>query len=628
MAHALRALTLAWLLLGAGACQAASSSNTATDPAPSGRLSPNAEAERTASAVDSETLNSLVGDRDPASFERWVESHPQEGIALLGRLAAALGGAVDEPSVGRLTQFLTAAQQARWRRLASSPAAWTDEQVGAFIGLLLLDPQRFRSEPALRRRLFDGWLQGAEQARAAEPDRRAAVLEGLHRFDLDILESERLESAWGLAPRAGLDRERHVSSRQVVSSGPIEATLFSLPASLIDGTRALRFLRAVGAADPGRRLVVLTDGAVFDRLRGQGDPRWTLIHTYGRGYSAWPRDPITLTWRPDGGVHLLARPNRQRLREADQELAVELIQGLPAALDRTWGEPTWERATLPFHNGQLLLTDDSVWLSIHSVEPLVLQATGWEALSPGRLADPAAWTRFRDAALDAARRLAAFYGRTPRWVHPLPEHPSGRYLAAVGGGAGWDLDSLLTVVPGRDSNGRDFDGRIWVADPAAGLRAFRAAAPDEQEQLLATYREDQNGPFRLSAADAAAVAGMQAFCDLLARHLAEEGLTVTRVPLLLMQATAPGGAGSRQFTVGWNNLVLRPGQGARTIAEGFASGLPRWDRERIAAAATEEVTLVLYPPLVGSVVRNGGYRCASQHLRRAPGRQAPRRDVE
>ena len=63
--------------------------------------------------------------------------------------------------------------------------------------------------------------------------------------------------------------------------------------------------------------------------------------------------------------------------------------------------------------------------------------------------------------------------------------------------------------------------------------------------------------------------------------------------------------------LGWNNVVLR-----ESVAEGFASGLRVGDeraRETFAASGWE---LVLHPPLTASVVRGGGYRCASQHVRR------------
>jgi len=50
-------------------------------------------------------------------------------------------------------------------------------------------------------------------------------------------------------------------------------------------------------------------------------------------------------------------------------------------------------------------------------------------------------------------------------------------------------------------------------------------------------------------------------------------------------------------------------------AEGFSGLFPAGDRlakETFAAAGCE---LELLPPLVSSVIANGGYRCASNHLR-------------
>ncbi len=59
-------------------------------------------------------------------------------------------------------------------------------------------------------------------------------------------------------------------------------------------------------------------------------------------------------------------------------------------------------------------------------------------------------------------------------------------------------------------------------------------------------------------------------------------------------------------------------RGGKPRAEGFASLLPeggRLARETYARAGTE---LDLLPPLVASVIHNGGYRCASNQVRSPP----------
>ena len=79
-----------------------------------------------------------------------------------------------------------------------------------------------------------------------------------------------------------------------------------------------------------------------------------------------------------------------------------------------------------------------------------------------------------------------------------------------------------------------------------------------------------------------------------------------------------GGGGDARyphFLLGWNNVVVETREGG-VRAEGFAALLPSGDRRARAAFRALGVHLDLLPPLVESVVRNGGYRCASNHLRR------------
>jgi hypothetical protein len=71
-----------------------------------------------------------------------------------------------------------------------------------------------------------------------------------------------------------------------------------------------------------------------------------------------------------------------------------------------------------------------------------------------------------------------------------------------------------------------------------------------------------------------------------------------------------------EFLITWNNVVAETRDG-RLRAEGFASLIPTADRlvrETFAAAGAR---LDLFPPLVRSVILNGGYRCASNHVREA-----------
>ena len=69
------------------------------------------------------------------------------------------------------------------------------------------------------------------------------------------------------------------------------------------------------------------------------------------------------------------------------------------------------------------------------------------------------------------------------------------------------------------------------------------------------------------------------------------------------------------FLLTWNNVVVETRRGVLR-AEGFASGIPSADAAAEKIFTRAGVRLDLLPPLVGSIVRNGGYRCASNHLRR------------
>jgi hypothetical protein len=108
-----------------------------------------------------------------------------------------------------------------------------------------------------------------------------------------------------------------------------------------------------------------------------------------------------------------------------------------------------------------------------------------------------------------------------------------------------------------------------------------------------------------------------AFLDLAAAHLAAEGMEVRRLPLLtvpvaLLQDRA--GLSHSSFLITWNNVVVET-RGGLARAEGFSSLIPSGDTRAREAFGALGVRLDLLPPLVRSVILNGGYRCASNHLR-------------
>jgi hypothetical protein len=205
----------------------------------------------------------------------------------------------------------------------------------------------------------------------------------------------------------------------------------------------------------------------------------------------------------------------------------------------------------------------------------------------------------------------------------------------IGGGAGYDLDSLLTLLPaaaegpagaaGSRSAARGRPPVALVASLAAG-RSLLASLTAKDWQALRRGYDLAPAAGDLAAAlgaaqQAAAAARLDDFLDLIAGHLAGEGFRVARLPLLTVPVTLltdHEGVAGREFLLTWNNVVLEV-RGGRLHAEGFSNLLPAGDREASRVFAAAGCSLDLLPALVHSIVLNGGYRCASNHLRRSPG---------
>jgi hypothetical protein len=192
-----------------------------------------------------------------------------------------------------------------------------------------------------------------------------------------------------------------------------------------------------------------------------------------------------------------------------------------------------------------------------------------------------------------------------------------------------------------------------VADPAAGARLVAAASEAELAELRQLYGlappPGELGRRLAAAQGAPRAAALAAFLDLVATGLAGGGLalaespdgvaaaappatahpapagpalTVYRLPLLLIPKELLAGRPElpiRDFLVTWNNVVVEAGADGGARAEGFASGLAGGDEAARRAFAAAGFALDLLPPLPESVLRNGGYRCASNHLRHDDG---------
>jgi len=407
------------------------------------------------------------------------------------------------------------------------------------------------------------------------------------------------------------------------------ASVYSLPSPWIDAGEARALLVAVRKLDPHREILVLADEPTAQQLTplaGAGGAR--LLPTRGVAYSPWPRDPFSFARASHGAVRVIVRPNLQRGREVDETMGPALVRGLPPELDRAWGGVRWARSAVPFHNGQVLLTRDAAWVSLHTFEPRILELLGVSRVPVESFDTAAGIDAYLAANVKAADELAALYGRPVRFVHPLPTAAAGvtreartALLQRLAGGAGYDLDSLLTLLPAVSSKQSGGHPSALVADVAAGDRLLASLDARQWNALAATYHLESHGLAAGLAAAAASARGraLASYLDLVADHLRAEGFIVSRLPLVVVPAAVlrdPSSIPDEYFFLTWNNVVVeRRADGMR--AEGFASLLPAGDELARRAFAGAGAHLDLLPPLLGSVTRNGGYRCASNHLRSA-----------
>jgi hypothetical protein len=568
-------------------------------------------------------------------------------LAGLGRavLAARAGAAASTMPGGRtagaapaldgqLAEYLGAWARERGRALGRR-GGWTPAEIAELAAEDLVDPRRFDDDPDFRRWVIE--LLPRELDPETAPRLRDDLLLALERLPaLDFAAADAIESAWGATPRRAADRlssfGREPPRFDDDAGAPIAASVYSLPSSFFESPVAAAFLAALRAMAPRRDFLVLTDLPSRRRLEACcADPRLHLLETYGRGFSPWTRDPMSLTRRADGGVMVLVRPNAQPGREEDGYLGAELVRQLPPEIDRAWGRVRWEVAPVPFHNGQVLLTRETAWISIHSLELRILALLGIDRVPVESFATATGLERYFAAARQAAAELAALYGRPVRFVHPLPPAAIGgddRQLTAsrdlvqrLGGGAGYDLDSVLTVLPAAPGR----PAVALVASLAAGRSLLTALSAPDWTALGRGY-DLAPAVGELAAALGAAqrtpaAASLDGFLDLIAAHLASQGFRVERLPLLTVPVTLlrdHEGVAGREFLLTWNNVVLET-RGGRLRAEGFSSLLPAGDREARRVFTAAGCSLDLLPALVHSIVLNGGYRCASNHLRASPG---------
>jgi hypothetical protein len=570
----------------------------------------------------------------PAALSARLEREPVLLPQALGALGQALT-AGSETLRHDAGEYLVQCARARGRALAQR-GTWGPADVQALLTLDLVIPGRFVADAAFRARVLPLLPRDLDPAVASTlPRLRDDLLLALNQVEgIDFAASEAVESAWGAVPRKSAERRAAYAPGlrfDDEAERPLTASVYSLPSAFFDAAAADAFLSAVRKAAPKRTLLVLTDlplhRALESRARALGIH---LLETYGRPYSPWPRDPFSMVRTPAGGLRVLVRPNLQPGREEDAWLGPELVQNLPEEIDRAWGKATWTEAPVPFHNGQILPMTDAAWITLHTLEPRILALLGLARVPVETFETAAGLDRYVAAAHTAAGELSRLYGRPVRFVHPLPEPGAplaGRatLMRRLGGGAGYDLDSLVTFLPGKPSPvalvadlaaGRKLLARLPAAEPAAEIAVLRTGydlAP-EGAALSAALTAAQETP------RAAALAG---FLDLTAEHLAASGIRVLRLPLVRIPFTLlrdpaglpDGAAGADQeFLLTWNNVVAEV-RGGHLRAEGFSSLLPSGDAAAREAFERAGAHLDLFPPLVRSIVLNGGYRCASAHVR-------------
>jgi hypothetical protein len=502
------------------------------------------------------------------------------------------------------------------RELAATPPRNDDER-RRLAAIVIVDPLRYGADEAFRRRM--NALLPRIVAATPAPAARAILDELTTLLPLDFDTAEAVATAAHLVPRASSARRVPFDRARLKMPddlSPIDASFFSLGSTNFGATEAKQFVAAVHAASPKRRIVVLGNAAMRKAL-GDGV---VFIDDHGRSFTPWPRDPFVVA-RASGGVTFINRPNPQPHREEDQQMVRAIVQGLPPSVDAAWKEPRWTVAPTPLHNGHILLTPTTVWISIHTVEVRALALLGLDRVPVESFAQPVGVQRYVDAVRRAAAELQTFYDSPVRFVHALPAatlsaNAASAMMQRLGGGAGFDLDSIVTILP--RANGKT---DALVGDIGLGAAAIRQATAAEVAALRRAYGfRDDGDALRARLIDsqgAPHTVALQAFLDQVAGDLQRDGMTVHRLPLLNLPAATLARDdvdASTEFLLTWNNVVLER-RGAKRRAEGFASLLPSADRFARQAFAASGYELDLFPPLIGSIVRGGGYRCASNHLR-------------
>lgn len=490
----------------------------------------------------------------PAALVEHIARHPEE----IPQIFRGFGERLMAGSDPALERYLSA---------FTKEHAKHERDVRVLVSLQLVDPNRFLNDSAFRARVLPLLPRALDPTTPIEI--RTACLRELTELGLDFDEAERVALGWQLIARSSAERRIALGSAVRMPddlAGPIETSIFSINSDFFTPAEAKTFITAVRKAAPKRQLVVLADEPMRDALKDV-----IRVETFARPFTPWPRDPFTVARGKDGEVVFVNRPNLQPNREDDANMVRALVDALPF-------EAKWSVAPVPFHNGHVLLTPDAAWISIHTVEIRALQLLGLERVPVQTFRTAAGIEAYLVGVRKAAKELEELYRRPVKFVHPLDPDP--KLYATFAGGGGFDLDSLVTMLPQRDGSLVALVGDISLGAKLTVPKAYGVAG-----KVLPA-------------------AGLRAFLNMVAASLKAQGVKVHRLPLMLVDAEP------KPFLITWNNVVLEPGR-----AEGFASLIASADKSARATFAKAGYELTLYPPLIRSVVLSGGYRCASNHVR-------------
>ncbi len=575
----------------------------------------------------------------PAEFEQRLRSDPNFAQRVVPKLSQAL---TTQPSdQNSLLRFLASASKARTLRISRQEAPWGDSEINEILTLAFVDPNRFFGQDPVFQAIILKHLPTAIEDTAPDSLRRRLLntLSQIPAIGFDQLEPIGL--GWGIANRPSSQRERPFQDLVPLSCtdgvSPLQALLFSFPSSMFDAEDCIALLDSVHQSSPSVALAVISDytandGTAAESFRAEARALGAyLIAPLGPSPSPWLRDPILVGRDSDQQLVLINRAGSQQGREQDQNIPRQLIQGTPSEFESLTGPLFWSQAPFHFHGGHLLFTPESPWISVHSIETQILKRLNLQGIDVQKLNDIDGWNSFSEAANASAEELGKLGGHRVQWVHPWPSTPPGmehsEFVRCLGGGNDIDLDTLLTILPGGPSDtailgdldqGGELLGTVSDEELAEFSRRFQIRVPprDLRDALTRWKRS-------------ARVAGLSAFLELVATHLRTNGLRVRRTPMLMIPtpliANHPKFAAEQphaHFPIGFSNVVLdsqsAPNEPTerRLRAHSFESCLPIFDAEARRVFAEAECDLILHPALVESIISEGGFRCATQEIRR------------